>query len=1126
MRPLRLDIAGFAAFRDPITVDFTDADYFALTGPTGSGKSTVIDAMTFALYGSAPRWGRENAIQYALAPTANRCAVRLVFDVAGQRYVVAREVRRSGKQIAQKNPRLERYLDAEATGDPDTDEPVESLAADARSVRQQVAELLGLDFDDFCTCVVLPQGDFATFLQASVAERQTILLKPLGARHYETIARLANRRANDAGARIEALQGQLSGYDDATEETAALARARETTLAQLAVRIRTDVDALSELLVDRSEQDRRIRRLGDELALLTRVEVPADIAALQESLTAADQAYEVAGRAEREADTALARAEEALLAGPQRGPLEETLRWHGEREQASDRLPDVAREDEAAAAALTAAQETVGLAERELIAARSDHDQHRTTAQQSARRVAEVEQRLQALQSVIVPDGTDDLDRAAVRARSAVEQATADLEAAEATVVEASAAVTALPERSALTAIRRSVQEYANTAEQVVTLDEELTAEAQVTQAAEQAAAEAVRELDAARTTLELLTMTSAAAGLRPQLAVGHACPVCDQTVAVLPPPLREPAVDDARTALATAEEQQRTASAEASRAQARLTALTSRRDAQLQRLGALDRQLQQEIPTQPSGDDRNPARDHQAVEIMVSRLDEAQAAQQSALRDREVARTAVRSAEQESARIADDARQSWEILHTTRGRLAELGAPDITDSGLAASWAALSRWCGSQTEISAGEGEAARRDAVAADRDLAAATERLELATSAAQTAVEQRQAAAVTASTAHAEHVELQRRLAELTEALAGRPSTTEARALLTEHEHLDTTARSIRARAQAASLARQEAETERDRWRTARESARTALHRAREPLVPLGVPALDDADLGGAWTALLEWTSAEAVAHQTRLDAGRDELATTDDHVATQLTTVDELLVAHELPPTALTLTELLAAPGPTRLQRIATGVEIAVERARAATAEIERRRVEAEGLRTKITADTDVAQVARQLAQMMSAKRFPQWLADAALDTLVADASASLLELSGRQFELTHEKGEFFVIDHADADSLRSVKTLSGGETFQASLALALALSEQLSTLAAGGRTTLDSIFLDEGFGTLDPDALEVVASTLENLAQGRRMVGVVTHVAALAERVPVRFEVSRDSRTSTIERVGP
>jgi exonuclease SbcC len=213
------------------------------------------------------------------------------------------------------------------------------------------------------------------------------------------------------------------------------------------------------------------------------------------------------------------------------------------------------------------------------------------------------------------------------------------------------------------------------------------------------------------------------------------------------------------------------------------------------------------------------------------------------------------------------------------------------------------------------------------------------------------------------------------------------------------------------------------------------------------------------------------------------------------------------------------------GSARLLRPPTDVAIAVERARAATAEIGRRRGEAERLRATIADDTESEQVARELAQLMSARRFPQWLANEALDALVVDASASLLELSGGQFELTHDKGEFFVIDHTDADSQRSVKTLSGGETFQASLALALALAEQLATLAAGGRTTLDSIFLDEGFGTLDPEALEVVASTLENLAQGRRMVGVVTHVPALAERVPVRFEVSRDSRTSTIRRAG-
>src|ERR1700683_2399456 len=139
----------------------------------------------------------------------------------------------------------------------------------------------------------------------------------------------------------------------------------------------------------------------------------------------------------------------------------------------------------------------------------------------------------------------------------------------------------------------------------------------------------------------------------------------------------------------------------------------------------------------------------------------------------------------------------------------------------------------------------------------------------------------------------------------------------------------------------------------------------------------------------------------------------------------------------------------------------------------------------------------------------AARFPRWLVTAAVDALVAEASTNLAGLTSDQFDLTHEDGEFYVVDHADADSRRSVRTLSGGETFQASLALALALSSQMSTLAAAGAARLDSIFLDEGFGTLDPETLEVVASTLETLAQGQRMVGVMTRVSAPAGGVPGR-----------------
>ena len=80
MRPIVLDMNGFASFREPTRVDFTDADFFALVGPTGSGKSTVIDAMTFALYGSVPRWGRKGLVSLALAPTMARGTVKLVFE--------------------------------------------------------------------------------------------------------------------------------------------------------------------------------------------------------------------------------------------------------------------------------------------------------------------------------------------------------------------------------------------------------------------------------------------------------------------------------------------------------------------------------------------------------------------------------------------------------------------------------------------------------------------------------------------------------------------------------------------------------------------------------------------------------------------------------------------------------------------------------------------------------------------------------------------------------------------------------------------------------------------------------------------------------------------------------------
>jgi exonuclease SbcC len=189
----------------------------------------------------------------------------------------------------------------------------------------------------------------------------------------------------------------------------------------------------------------------------------------------------------------------------------------------------------------------------------------------------------------------------------------------------------------------------------------------------------------------------------------------------------------------------------------------------------------------------------------------------------------------------------------------------------------------------------------------------------------------------------------------------------------------------------------------------------------------------------------------------------------------------------------------------------------ERATSMLSRVRERREQAERLTAEV-ADLDrEAQVAKSLALHLRADRFERWLLAEALDALVTDASRILRELSGGQYDLDHDKGEFYVIDHGDASLRRGVRTLSGGETFQASLALALALSEQLAGLSTT-TASLESIMLDEGFGTLDASSLDTVAATLENLAaRGDRMVGVVTHVVALAERIPVRFEVTKDAR---------
>ena len=164
MRPLRLDLHGFTVFREPTTVDFADADYFALVGPTGSGKSTILDAICFALYGTVPRWSDRRSVANALAPSAAEARVRLVFEAAGARYAATRVVRRDGKgRIATTHAGLEllpRGFDL-STLDSGLIELGEPLAGTPAEMDAAVLATVGLPYDQFTSCVVVPQGRFA-----------------------------------------------------------------------------------------------------------------------------------------------------------------------------------------------------------------------------------------------------------------------------------------------------------------------------------------------------------------------------------------------------------------------------------------------------------------------------------------------------------------------------------------------------------------------------------------------------------------------------------------------------------------------------------------------------------------------------------------------------------------------------------------------------------------------------------------------------------------------------------------------------------------------------------------------------------------------------------------------------
>ncbi len=317
-------------------------------------------------------------------------------------------------------------------------------------------------------------------------------------------------------------------------------------------------------------------------------------------------------------------------------------------------------------------------------------------------------------------------------------------------------------------------------------------------------------------------------------------------------------------------------------------------------------------------------------------------------------------------------------------------------------------------------------------------------------------------------------------------------------------------VRAQADEGRTARRAAEQQLERIDQLHATARAALLTTRDTVADLEPPPPAGDDLLADWTALAEWAQSTRDVIANRSAAARHELSALADEQQRLVATIVD----------ACTAAGIEAGDKPGRM------VSDALSAARSDLDSIDAARERVVELQADDAVQESAQQVAQALTDHLKANRFEKWVLDEALHRLVERATGILTELSNDTYSLTLDAktSNFCVIDHANADAVRSARTLSGGETFLASLALALALADEVAHLASGGATRLESIFLDEGFGTLDADTLDTVAGALEELQARGRVVGVISHVPELAERMPVRFEVVKGPAGSSITRV--
>ncbi|WHP16069.1 SMC family ATPase [Cellulomonas sp. ES6] len=1036
MRLHTLTLQAVGPFAGRHTVDFaalSAGGLFLLEGPTGAGKSTVIDAVVFALYGKvASAAASEDRLRSAFAAEDVETVVDLVLETGAGVYRVRRtpaydrpKRRGSGTVRQQATVKLWRLTAVPASGVPD-DADGELLSTRLDEAGAELARVVGLDRAQFVQTMVLPQGEFAAFLRADPEQRRGLLQRIFGTEVYDRLqqrlqelGREASRAVADARARVQESAARFAGASGADDEGVAdlrTAAAEDPAAVSALVAERLDVlragaAAAEEAARSAGRRAATVRAATDEAARRLRlVRRRTSLEVEQERLAAA------AGRHAEDLQR-LDRARRAAVVRP-------ALRGLDEARAAS------AGAEKELRAALDAAPEGLAPADTDVALADATLPDSLATERDAGAAVVATLRRVVALEDGL-PARRRELDRLRER-QAAREQAIADADdVLAARPAEREALLVELDDATALAATEPARARDVADAEAVLAAVRDLrAAEGELAEATRQRAGAAAVAGVAVQEEARLRTarLEGFAGELAAGLTDGEPCPVCGAAEHPRPAPLGADHVREED--VAAAEERRRAAEADVRERDAAVVALTERCAALRERVGATT-----------SLRDLAALQRHAEDEVGRRRTLLAEARAAAGTRDR------LRDALADHDRVTEE-------LRAGRSRLAD---------ELAEAAHALTR---AQEEL---------------DRDTAEVAEaRAGHPTVVARQGAEQaRVDAADAVRDALARHAQA-RRVAADREA--------ELRLLLAEHGFVAAAGSAARPGSGAGPGSAVGA--------TAEDVARAAVaasgdvaaveraveaHRTAVALVEEGLRDPELADLGDEGPdalairlAELESALAEALATADAAGAAHGSVRDRLDRATEAADRVTEGVAS-------LSAAERDAAPV-LRMARLAGGT------------------------------DADNA-AALSLATYVLVRRF---------EDVVAAANERLREMSDGRYELerSDEREDvrsrrtglaMRVVDHTTG-SARDPRTLSGGETFYVSLCLALGMADVV-TAEAGG-VELGTLFIDEGFGTLDPHTLDAVLAELGRLRAGGRVVGVVSHVETLKQAVAERIEVRR------------